>query len=86
MLQCVAGALELLPPQVDAVAVCCSVLQCVAVCCSVLQCVAVYCSVLQCVAAGRVHCSVTALLPAAAGNNSQKSALHWFYIDDRVAR
>ena len=26
----------------QAVAVCCSVLQCVAVCCSVLQCVAVY--------------------------------------------
>jgi len=76
VLQCVAGALELLLPQVEGVAVCCSV----------LQCVAVYCSVLQGVAARRVHCSVTPLLPAATGSNSQKSALHWFYIDDRVAR
>ena len=37
-------------PQLQCVAVCCSVLQCVAVCRSVLQCVAVCCSVLQCVA------------------------------------
>jgi len=42
-----AGILESLGVKLEAIAVCCSVLQCV-VCCSVLQCVAVCCLLVRC--------------------------------------